>query len=205
MKIFSNLKEKLKNADYKKIFGSKMFLAGGCAVLLVAAFVVNAVTKPTKDQIGKESEQTTKILGNSILVDSNVENVNDQTKETQANAAEESSYFAVATMNRERVRDEAMEVLQSIADNENAMANTKEKALADMTAIVSEMTKEANAEALIKAKGFEDCIVVISDASANVIVKSSGLSENQVAQILDAVYTETGVKPDKIKIIEKEN
>ena len=74
-----------------------------------------------------------------------------------------------------------------------------------MTAIVSEMTKEANAEALIKAKGFEDCIVVISDASANVIVKSSGLSEAEVAQILDAVYTETGVTPDKIKIIEKES
>ena len=50
------LKEKLKNADYKKIFGSKMFLAGGCAVLIIAAFVVNTLTKPSKsgDVVGRD-------------------------------------------------------------------------------------------------------------------------------------------------------
>ena len=203
MKGFKEIKEKLKKADYKKIFGSRAFLIGGCVVLLIAAFTVNAVTKMTTEPTGRESEQTTKILGNSVLVDSNVKNVDDKTADAAAEKGDTDSYFAVAALNRERIRDEAMEVLQSIADNENALANTKEKALADMTEIVSEMTKEANAEALIKAKGFEECIVVISDASAHVIVKTNGLSETDVAQIMDAVYTETGITPAKIKIIEK--
>ena len=73
----------------------------------------------------------------------------------------------------------------------------------DIAVMVEEMAKEANIEALIKAKGFDECVTIISGTTANVIVKSEGLLETEVAQILEIVYSETGITPASVKIIEK--
>ena len=60
-----------------------------------------------------------------------------------------------------------------------------------------------NIETLVKAKGFEECVAVISEEKCSVIVKSEGLMDDQVAQILDIVITESDLSPENITIIEK--
>lgn len=113
------------------------------------------------------------------------------------------NYFATALVNRQQARDEAMEVLQQVVDSTTAMQEAKDQAYADLVQIAADIANEANIETLICAKGFEECVAVINNDTANIIVKSEGLQANQVAQIQQIVYEQAGIKPTNVKIIEK--
>ncbi len=114
-----------------------------------------------------------------------------------------SSYFAVTTINRQRARDEAIEVLQSIIDDVNALDQDKGEALTSMREIAESIKNEANIEALVGAKGFSNCVAVISRDCCTVVVSTSGLLPNQVAQIQEIVYQQAGILPLDVNIIEK--
>ena len=95
-------------------------------------------------------------------------------------------------MNKQQTRDEALELLKSVADSEDATAETKEKAGTDMIEMARVTDVEGTIESLIKAKGFSDCMVYISDDAVNVVVASGGLSSEQAAQINEIVISESG-------------
>ena len=113
------------------------------------------------------------------------------------------NYFASAQLSREKARDEALDVLQTVIDSEDALQETKDAALADISRIALDIEQEANIESLVMAKGFSNCIAVINGDSISVIVETDGLLANQVAQIKEIVYEQTGISPSGVKIIEK--
>ena len=69
--------------------------------------------------------------------------------------------------------------------------------------MASNKQAEANIETLIKAKGFEECVAVISDGHIDIVVKSSGLEAGQRAQIQEIVLKQADIAPSNITIIEK--
>ncbi len=165
------------------------------AVLLVAAAVcVNWILySPTDDptDIPSGNEQN------------EGENNNDgtQTGNENDNVA---SYFASVQLSRQQARDEALEVLQLVIDSDTALESAKAEAIADVSRIADEIASEANIETLIKAKGFEECVAVINDGSATIVVKTeSALLQSEVAQIMEIVVEQSGVQPENIKITEK--
>lgn len=114
------------------------------------------------------------------------------------------SYFSAAQLSREQARDEALEVLQTVVASEDALPETKDAALSDISRIALDMEQEANVESLVMAKGFSNCVAVLNGATISVIVETNeGLLPNQVAQIKEIVYEQTGIKPASVKIIEK--
>ena len=118
--------------------------------------------------------------------------------------ADTDSYFTSAQLSRQQARDEALQVLQTVLANAQALDETKEQALNDISAIAGEIEHESNVEALVVAKGFEDCVAVINGDKASVIVKSaSELLPGQVAQITEIVYQQTGILPVNLNIIRK--
>ncbi len=137
-----------------------------------------------------------KILGEATFVGN--------TSET-SDTDEQEGYFANAAYERQRSRDETLELLQTVVDSSESMPDAKNKALENMTQIAAFMESEANIETLIKAKGFDDCVTVISDNSVNVIVKTTGLLTYEVAQIREIVMNELKIPAENIKIIEKTN
>ncbi len=114
-----------------------------------------------------------------------------------------SDYFATSVVSRERTRDEAMEVLQSVIDDEKADEATKTQARADLSALAKAMENESKIETLVISKGFEQCVAVINGDKINVIVKSEGLNAAEVAQINEIVYSQTGIIPANTVIVEK--
>ena len=66
----------------------------------------------------------------------------------------EGDYFALSVINRQRVRDEAMEILLDLTNSEVTDAEAKADAYNEMTRMANEITSEANIESLVKAKGF---------------------------------------------------
>lgn len=114
-----------------------------------------------------------------------------------------SDYFAQTALSRQQARDEALEVLQAVATNTSALPEAVDAALADIAQIAQDIDSESKIETLVRAKGFEECIAVISDNSATVIVKTDGLLASEVAQINEIVYEQSGILPTGLKIIEK--
>lgn len=115
----------------------------------------------------------------------------------------QTDYFATSQINRQRSRDEAIQVLQNVVDSAEAMPDAKDEALGSIATIAVEIEKEANIETLVKAKGFTECVAIVSGDIASVIVKSAGLMPNEVAQIKEIVYEQAKVLPVNTKIIEK--
>ena len=137
------------------------------------------------------TSDSAKILGEAKLVD----NI--------GKAESDDSYFVSAELNRERSREEALETLQVVIDSAETMPDVKDKALDRMISIASEIETEALVEEMIKAKGFEECLAVMTGDNINVIVKTPGLLTSEVAQITEIVMEETGFTAENIKIVEK--
>lgn len=96
-----------------------------------------------------------------------------------------------------------MDVLQQVVDSTDAVEQVKNEAYTSINTIAQEIECESNIEQLILAKGFQQCLAVVNESSASVIVKSDGLLANEVAQIKEIVYEQSGIHPKDIKIIEK--
>ena len=57
-------------------------------------------------------------------------------------------------------------------------------------------------EDLIKASGFEDCVVYIDGDNASIVVKTNGLTTAQAAQIKDILLSEVTIPNENIRIFE---
>ena len=116
---------------------------------------------------------------------------------------EESNYFTATALDRKEARDEAIDVLKMVTENEAASEEAKAEAADKISQIAVDIQNEANIESLVRAKGFEECVAVISDGSVSVIVSADALQASQTAQILTIVYETTGISPEKVSIIPK--
>jgi len=114
------------------------------------------------------------------------------------------SYFASVEISRQRARDEALEVLNAVVENEKANEDVKAEAMAEIRTIAKEMAQESNIESLLMSKGFEKCVAVISGDNANIVVKNEGqLQSSQLAQINAVVFEQAGIRPTNITIVAK--
>lgn len=123
--------------------------------------------------------------------------------ETGADGNEENDYFTATALNRQQSRDEAIDVLKLVTESEEASEEAKAEANAAISKIAVDIQNETNIETLVKAKGFEDCIAIISEDSVSVIVGAESLMAAEAAQILSIVYDTTGISPENISIVNK--
>ena len=113
------------------------------------------------------------------------------------------SSFADFRTERERVRTQELTSIDSIINNENTDTQTVAEAQKMNLELTDTMEKELLIEGLLKAKGFEDAVITISDAAVNVIVKQKDLTKQQVAQVLEIVLREAGdISAENVKISE---
>ena len=115
-----------------------------------------------------------------------------------------STYFSATQLSRREARDEALEVLQSVVEGEDSSDTARAEAMAEISRIAKDIEDEATIESLVKAKGFENCVAVISGDKVNVVVSSQEeLVSAEVARINEIVYETTGILPTNVKIIKK--
>ena len=134
--------------------------------------------------------------------DNNMEN-NYSDSQTTGGGQEQNNYFTATALDREEARDEALDVLKLVTESNESTEEAKAEASAKISKIAVDIQNEANIESLVKAKGFEDCVAVISDDAVSVIVKAESLKAAEAAQILTIVYETTGISPERISIINK--
>ena len=121
-----------------------------------------------------------------------------------ASGTAEDDYFASSRLSREQARDEAVSTLKELSESEQADQTAKDEAAAQISALAEDSVAEVNIEIMIRAKGYEDAVVMIGDESVNVVVAppEGGLQATDVTVIKDIVVSETGVTAGQIKIVE---
>ena len=164
------------------------------AVILVLAFFINGLMEQQRaeliEQVSSSTVNETKILGEA-------------TPEVSVTVGSVSSgYFADARINRQKARDEAVELLQSVVSDSAADDESKREAAEELGVIAAIIAKESNMESLIKAKGFSDAVVVVGESDVTVVVQSDGLSGADVSKIKEIVMSEASVGAENIVIIE---
>jgi stage III sporulation protein AH len=144
-----------------------------------------------------------KVSGNSIATSAT--NLGDAEYVTNQNVStSESNFFATARLTRSQNRDTAEEVLKSVTESSSATAEERKTANTTVNQIAKDINTEGQIETLVKAKGFPECVCLINDGTASVVVKpktSNSLSANDSAQILDIVITQTKFAKSSVKII----
>lgn len=134
--------------------------------------------------------------------DNNMEDNFDSSTQTGGNTNAE-NYFTATALNRQQSRDEAIDVLKMVSESDEATEEAKAEATAKISQIAVDIQNENNIETLVKAKGFEECVAIISDNAVSVIVKADSLQAAEAAQILAIVYDTTGINPENVSIINK--
>ena len=177
-KIKSVKKIKLSSKVKKNIAVTASIALIGTAVLLNWLFFADGTDK---QQVDVPAGQDT--------VDVSGENVDED-------------YFTSSQISRQRARDESIQVLQSIIYSDQAVEDVKNEAWEDISKIARNIEAEANIETLVVSKGIQECVAVVSDNAATVIVRSDGLQDNQITQIQEIVYEQANIPVENLKIIE---
>ena len=111
-----------------------------------------------------------------------------------------SNFAASAKLSREQIRSQNKADLQEIINSQEIGDEQKQEAVSAMVEMTEVTEKEAAAELLLEAKGFDNVIVNLTGETADVVVPDAYLDVAQRAQIEDIVKRKTGIAPENIVI-----
>lgn len=111
-----------------------------------------------------------------------------------------SDFAAQARLSREQIRSQNKAELQEIIGNTEISQEKKQEAINTMVSMTELTEKEAAAELLLEAKGFENVIVNLTGETADIVVPDKDLEDSRRAQIEDIVKRKTGIAAENIVI-----
>lgn len=129
--------------------------------------------------------------------------LNNSVKNTNTNVTT-LSYFASYRNDRSSTRDQEILYYDAIIDSTSSTEAAVKAAEQAKLDLISTMEKELAVEGLIKAQGFSDCVIAISDTKVNVVVKGASINENEAAQISTIIREQLGTELKNIIIIPAE-
>ncbi|MBQ9383967.1 MAG: SpoIIIAH-like family protein [Ruminiclostridium sp.] len=181
------------------IIGRKQIVIAGVAVLLGAAVYVNFLYAGSKQVKTAEPDDTqTASYGEIRFVDAKT--ADDKTVNITDTASDE--YFAQARLDKQKSRDESIEVLQSFWYGGDSTPDELAVISDDVRAVSGYIEKESRVENLLKAQGFTDALCYLTNNSANIVVRTQGLDTAQAAQIKSTLLGEIAVPAENITIVE---
>lgn len=125
--------------------------------------------------------------------------LNKEEVELQQTTSSQMSLLTSYRASKLETRNSMLEIYDSII-----ATSTDAEQIIETNALISDlagrMEQETVLEGMIMASGYEDVVVTNSDDSYTVMVKSNGLTSDDVAKILGILVKETGVSATNVKI-----
>ena len=90
-----------------------------------------------------------------------------------------SEYIAGVQLGREQIRAKNKETLMQIINSDQISEEEKQTAIQNLIGLTEVSEKENAAETLLKAKGFVDPVVSITDGKADVVVNAASLTDQE--------------------------
>lgn len=117
--------------------------------------------------------------------------------------SQKDDFFANYRLERERVRAQMVEMLNSVISDPNSDAASRKDAQKKLMDISDHMERELQLENLIKAKGYDEAAMFIQSGSATAILKKDGMMEEDVSAVADIISRVTGYNLEDIVVIPK--
>ena len=184
-------------------FHKRQLILASLVAALGAAVYINWQFSGNKNLGATDIIESTRELGEARYVNST--NIDPNLENSPATPTPESStknFFASAQSNRQKAKEESEEKLKNLISEPNINAEIKNEINKQIEEIAKNSQQESSIENLIKAKGFEECIVSIQSGECSVIVSPGNLDENSAIVIRDIISGQSGITFDKIKITE---
>lgn len=187
-----------------------IFLVCFLGIILIAAGFMNGVfsfvgeigdilslqndtdsSESSKEPVGEGETETTGDLEALVETDSS------------GKISTKDDFFTNYRLERERVRAQQVEMLNSVIADPNSAAEVRKNAQEKLIGITENMEQELQLENLIMAKGFREAAMFIQSGSATAILNKEGLVEDDVAMIADIISRVTGYNLEDIVVIPK--
>lgn len=170
--------------------------------------LVAAISEGKEDELeiidSKDEKEEEEDEANSA-VDELVESTEGDISETISSEQnlQSKNYFVEQRLSRDKLRANLVDRLNEIVNNENSSQEMVTDAQKKIMKIGELSEKELTIEGLIKAKGFNEALVFLTETDAKIVVDADQLTEQDVIKILDIVINETDLDASNIKIMEK--
>ena len=180
------------------IIKKRQLVIATLVLALGAAIFINwYYSGPKAEVTGLKTETTT--------VGESVKNINSKEGDMLGDAqyvnstnVASSDYFAEARLKRSA----ALEALNDIIKDSSSKSEAVKEAEKKLNEIAAAYKKEANIENLIKAKIKGDCIAVLNDKNAEIIVEKGMLNNSTVVMIKEIVLKQTDLPAENVIIID---
>jgi stage III sporulation protein AH len=114
------------------------------------------------------------------------------------------NYFVDSRMQKESIFDTSIAEFKELRDNKGLSQKARETASLKLINMVSNHKTENTIETLIKGRGFEDALCMLSDKNAEVFVKTKEqLTAAQVHDITKIILNNSKITPSNIFIKSK--
>lgn len=115
----------------------------------------------------------------------------------------EQDFFAEYRIERARTRDQQVELLREMLNNPSLDQKSREMAASRLVELSMTLERETKAEALIKARGYEDCVVMVQPSITTVIVpsKASTVPLSEEKELKEQVASIVQCSPDQVCVI----
>lgn len=187
------------------IIGKKQIILACLTMMLGIAVYVNYVLSDNEPLVGENlSVQSPDDMANADYGDSKFVNNEplDSQKDESAGAISADDYFAQARIDKTTGRDNAIQTLQAVIGGGDITEDEMVAKALEAVELSNFTENESKMESLIKAQGFEDCVVYLEKDSAKVVVKTNGLEAGQAAAIKDIILSISSVPAENIRIFE---
>ncbi len=179
------------------IIGKKQIVMSGLVILLGVAVYANYLNSASTLNVA-EKEIESGNYGDVQFVSSDISGKT----EISVSSTSSDEYFAQARLDKQKSRDEAVEVLQTFYFGGDSTDEELAVIAQDVIEVGNYIETEVKVENLLKAQGFTEALCYLSDTSANVIVKTNGLDSAQAAQIKSTLLGEIAIPVENITILE---
>ena len=197
----------------KKIVKRNQVIITSLAILIAVAGYLNFADVDLGFKDKEASTDSASILAqvdyditdDSALLEENSQSSPSDTEEDTTTPGEAvltgaSGFAAQAKLSREQVRSQSKADLQEIINNVDISDDQKQTAINTMVEMTEVSEKEAAAEMLLEAKGFENAVVNLTGETADVVVPEADLEDAKRAQFEDIIKRKTGIAAENIVI-----
>ena len=170
------------------------------AVMIAVAGYLNYSGTQLEEAVSRQTSQEEQVLmenGYDVTPEGEVTDTPGEAVLTSVNGSE---FSASAKLTREQLRAQNKEALMEVINNDTIAEEQKQTAIDSITSLTDIAEREAAAELLLDAKGFEDSVVSITDNSADVVINMAEISDSQRAQIEDIVKRKAEIPGENIII-----
>lgn len=110
-------------------------------------------------------------------------------------------FFHEYRLSRDRLRSKQVEMLQEVVKNSGTDAKSRDAAGMRLVDITAAMEKELKAENLVKAEGYQECVIMVQADSTTVVLQSPPMQAQQIKRVKELVGKAVNTSPEKLSLV----